>query len=58
MQPVLPGLLKVFPACAGVIRVGITIVLAVERFPRMRGGDPNQCDKQGLCLKFSPHARG
>ena len=47
-----------FPACAGVILVGVILTEHIFTFPRMCGGDPTILTKGALSLHFSPHVRG
>ena len=47
-----------FPACAGVIPVIGAALLALEPFPRTRGGDPYQYKAAVAETGFSPHMRG
>ena len=50
--------LRLFPAYAGVIPIGLVRVSHVKAFPRLRGGDPDG-DIAALQAKdFSPPTRG
>ena len=48
----------VFPAHAGVILAGVEVGIAINRFPRTRGGDPNKGKVKHRNSSFSPHTRG
>ena len=48
----------VFPACAGMFRAVMTVVLTVLRFPRVRGDVPVSIWILAETSRFSPRARG
>ena len=50
--------MKLFPACAGVILIGVCRTAYEQTFPRMRGGDPAYILQAIEERIFSPHARG
>ena len=50
--------LVLFPACAGVILVSVSVGMRIVTFPRVCGGDPHHrgMEQQKNC--FSPRVRG
>ena len=58
MPTVAVDFLAVFPASAGVILSALLLRKLTLRFPRIRGGDPEQQREFYLSLEFSPHLRG
>ena len=48
----------VFPAYAGMFRVGSSTIRSIGRFPRIRGDVPNQSFVPTNHTWFSPHTRG
>ena len=52
------GSLKVFPACAGMIRKSTRRNFYEVGVPRMRGDDPGNTIEIGSGESCSPHARG
>ncbi len=49
---------RVYPACAGIDPLSLTMLSAVPRLPRMRGDRPAKDIEQNGLIKFTPHARG
>jgi len=48
----------VYPACAGIDPVRLTLSFDFHRLPRMRGDRPHEWDDDGEKIPFTPHARG
>ena len=50
--------LKVYPACAGIDRSKISLILSLISLPRMRGDRPTLLESALELWRFTPHARG
>ncbi len=48
----------VYPACAGIDRYQVFLLIRGQGLPRMRGDRPIQPDSVLPCMSFTPHARG
>ena len=57
-EALLPALIRVFPACAGMFRVGSSTIRSIGRFPRVRGDVPMNRWLLLSTRRFSPRARG
>ena len=53
-----PGQVTVFPAYAGMFRSSFSLLVALFRFPRIRGDVPCWKELIIFVMKFSPHTRG
>ncbi len=55
---VIIGILKLFPAYAGVILTSVAINTEITAFPRVCGGDPKVLENNLWTSPFSPRMRG
>ena len=53
-----PLTIIVFPAHAGMSRLGVTNGYIIISFPRTRGDEPSAEDTERPSQMFSPHTRG